>query len=159
MRISGLGRKIALTLTTAVAMLASVPQAQAQGGALCTAFGNRFDDTTAVYDLNCAGSPELTGAWHLQEVGGVWSGTAPGGGTVDSGTVTTTIPICVAVGGSYSYCKTVRVRVCVDSWCRWVSVTICISYNLPRVEVCVETSQRGPFNGRGVIDDSQALAA
>ncbi|HVF03862.1 MAG TPA: hypothetical protein VNA20_03400 [Frankiaceae bacterium] len=158
MHVTRLGRKLVLSVVTAVTILAGAPSAQAAGGALCFVNGFRDSASFAVYDLNCAGTPELAGAWHLQELGdGTVQGIGPNGATVTGSVDNAALwPICVNVPSSWRICKTLTLTICVDGWCHTVSTTICIWYSGPGGRVCVDVDSAGPFTGEGTM---RSLAA
>ena len=155
MHVTRLGKRIALTVVTAIAMTVGMPStSNAAGGTSCLVNGNRLSETFAVYDLSCVGTPETTGAWHLQDNNGAITGTGPNGATVNGRVISTVFPICVTVYPTWSYCETIEVEVCINGWCYTTTITICIYYNGPGARVCIDrrTAARGPFTGAGTID-------
>lgn len=150
MHLKSLGKKLVVVLVTAVAMTGGLPSAQAAGSATCAVNGNRADSVNAFYNLNCAGTPDLAGTWQLHQVGNSITGVGPNGETV-SGEVSTVWPICVAIR-PFTYCQTLTLTVCVGTLCKTVFVTVCITYPGPSVTVCVETANRGPFEGNGTMN-------
>lgn len=159
MRIGTFSKRVFVAAFATVTMFAGVPSSHAAAGstAVCSAVGNRYADQAAVYDLNCnSGSADLLGNWHLNELDGNFTGTGPNGSYIESG-VQMAGPICITVGGTYRYCKTIRVKVCIDSFCVYKTIIICVYYSIPRVTVCVEAQNRGTFAGDAVFTD-EALA-
>ena len=150
MHLKSIGKKLVVVLATAVAMTGGLPAAEAAGGATCGVVGQRYDSAFANYNMLCSGTSDLAGNWQLTEFQNSISGVGPRGETV-TGEVTATWPICVSLQ-PFTYCKTVTLTVCVDNWCKTVTVTICITYPGPGVTVCVETANRGPFEGNGTMN-------
>jgi hypothetical protein len=156
MHISRFFQRAVLVAATAATVFVGLPASQAAtpGSAVCTVVGNKAGSFSTM-DLSCTGTPDVAGAWHLDDDAGVINGRGPNGATVTG--VTIANPICVWVGGAYRICKTVRIRVCDQSGCRTYTVTICVWVYTPSVEVCVEYfAAAGAFDGDAVFTPDTA---
>lgn len=135
-------RVVATFLVAFCTMLFTTPQAQAAGGGLCTAVGDRSPSGATVMQLVCSGAPELAGVWNLALADGVVHGTNPNGGTLDGTYVE--VRCAIEINVSVTICIWISAWVCTPFGCVWVDIWICIRIN---ARICILAA--GPFNGEG----------